>query len=71
MQTSHVGYQTWGFDVPNRYILFSTLYELTGGKKMAFLGPNVVILDPKWPCKGPYSKLYVNMSCGVPNSMIC
>ena len=39
-------------------------------KKWQFLGPNVVILDPKWPCKGPYSKLFVNMSCGVSNSVI-
>ena len=70
MQISHVGYQTGGFDVPNRYNLFSIFYEATGGQKWPFLGSKVAILGPKWPCKAPYAKLYVNKSCGVSNSGI-
>ena len=49
MQISHVGYQTRGLGVPNKYYLFSILYEITGGKKWSFLRANVVILGQKWP----------------------
>ena len=46
---------------------FQSYMRLMVAKKWPFLGSKVAILGPKWPCKAPYAKLYVNKLCGVSN----